>query len=305
MRILKIFANVIIHQAFVLILLILSLWGSLSILIGTQTEGIGIVPDSVNYIAAARNIANGNGITSFTNKPLTMFPPLYPVCLGVIDVIFNIDPLTSVLFVNAILFGLVIFTSGILMYKYLNLPALYSLGGIVVILVGIPIVKVSQLAITELLFILFLVFYLIATETFLKKNNTISLIILSLIVALACLTRYIGVILIFTGIINIFSKRNKCLITKVRQIFIFSAITTIPLFAFLLRNYLSTGAAAGYRDVSKLHILHNIGLAVNTIYYWYVPTDISLNNLTLIVLMIIMGILTILLLRNKFNFKIL
>ena len=65
--------------------------------------------DSVSYIAAARNLLDGNGFHTFNRgDPYVWWPPLYPLLLAVASLeVF--DPLAVAGPVNAVLFGLTIF----------------------------------------------------------------------------------------------------------------------------------------------------------------------------------------------------
>jgi hypothetical protein len=300
----KIFSSKWLHLEFKILLLILSLFGAISILIGTEKLGIGLTPDSVNYIATARNISCGNGITSFDDKPLIMFPPLYPICLGIIKFIFNTDPLNTAIFFNAILFGLIIYISGLLLFRYLNSSALYSLLGAVSILVGIPLIMVSQFAMSETLFICLISMYLIASEVYLQKGNSISLLLLAFVVALACLTRYIGVVLIITGSLNIIFSRKTKLSIKRKHIYIFAIVTIIPILSFLIRNYILTKTFWGFRESSNYNILQNIKLTLNTILSWFIPQRILFYKSIIILVIIIITILfSWLIIKNRASIK--
>ncbi|MDQ1331246.1 MAG: hypothetical protein QG578_1514 [Thermodesulfobacteriota bacterium] len=61
--------------------LLLSVAGALVVFFGTSQFGIGISPDSVNYISCARELIRGNGFLSYEGTPFTLWPPLYPVLL--------------------------------------------------------------------------------------------------------------------------------------------------------------------------------------------------------------------------------
>ena len=53
---------------------------------GNSPGGIGIYHDSIFYLTSASNLTNGHGLSWFdegnTLKPLTHFPPLYPLALS-------------------------------------------------------------------------------------------------------------------------------------------------------------------------------------------------------------------------------
>ena len=68
-----------------LCILLLALGGGLLVLFASPW-GIGLSPDSVQYIQAARNLRLGFGLSIWGKQgyqPLTHFPPLYPLILAV------------------------------------------------------------------------------------------------------------------------------------------------------------------------------------------------------------------------------
>ncbi|MCS6771671.1 MAG: hypothetical protein NZ740_06550 [Kiritimatiellae bacterium] len=65
--------------------------------------GVGLSPDSANYIAAARHLNMGDGCRSYDGLPLTVQPPLYPLLLALPQMIAGIDPLNALPFLNAVL----------------------------------------------------------------------------------------------------------------------------------------------------------------------------------------------------------
>ena len=67
--------------------LLLSAAGALVVFFGTSRFGIGISPDSVNYISCARELIKGNGFISYDGTPFTLWPPLYPTLLGILGLL--------------------------------------------------------------------------------------------------------------------------------------------------------------------------------------------------------------------------
>ena len=50
----------------------------------STSQGIGVSIDSVSYAAAATSVASGQGLLSYDGMPLTIFPPGYPLLLGLL-----------------------------------------------------------------------------------------------------------------------------------------------------------------------------------------------------------------------------
>ena len=84
----------------------------------TWNWGVGVSHDSIFYISAAENFLEGNGISRIGGgnvaKPLTHFPPLYPLSLSSLGYFIGLreaaDWSAAVLFgINAVLIAVIIY----------------------------------------------------------------------------------------------------------------------------------------------------------------------------------------------------
>jgi hypothetical protein len=96
-----------------------SVVGATALLFSTRW-GIGLSPDSVVYIASARNLLSGFGLSvSFTTGeflPLTHYPSLFSAGLAGLGFV-GIDPLDRARWLNALIFGANITLLGIVVYS--------------------------------------------------------------------------------------------------------------------------------------------------------------------------------------------
>ena len=65
--------------------------GFIAILMFTHYGGIGISPDSIMYTSVARNINAGKWLLGYDEKPMVLFPVLYPIFLGLVMFITRLD----------------------------------------------------------------------------------------------------------------------------------------------------------------------------------------------------------------------
>lgn len=281
-------------------LVVLSIIGTVTILLATKYHGAGLSPDSVGYIATARHIATGIGAATYDGTPLILQPPLYPALLATIDYVFGIDPLSSAHIVNAVLFGLIVYFSGLLFLKHLKSFAL-ALLGTASVLVAIPLIQVSLMAWSEPLFICFTLLYLIFSESYLAKADVTPLFLLSLSVALACLTRYIGVVFILTGMVSILLFRRDSLKIKLRHLFLFLSISALPIGVWVIRNYFLSGTLFGPRASSIFTLSQNLNFAFNTFLSWYIPWRISKHCSILVLLSATIGFFAGLSIRENWS----
>lgn len=251
---------------------LIGLIGTITILSLTVQHGTGITPDSVVYISVARNFADHNTFIMYNGSVLVLQPPLYPIVLALIKKILLIDPQVSTSYVNAILFGLIIYLSGSFLLKYLKSVAL-SILGTISILISYALVQVSLMALSEPLFILLILLFIYHFDKFRSKQDYTSLFLLSIWASLACLTRYTGIVIILTGIILILTHQKSNFKKKILQSLVFILITVLPIGIWIIRNYFISGTTIGQRAESSYSLSQNLRFFYDTILLWYLPAD--------------------------------
>ena len=252
-------------------LLFLALVGVGIILTGTSKYGVGLSPDSIHYIFAARSILSDHSILAFGGSPLVSWPPLYPASLAGLGVL-GIEPLTGARYFNAVVFGLIVLSSGHLFRNYLRSSALVILGT-VLILVSVVLFRVSIMAWTESLFILLTIWFLIYLSKFLTKQRFIFLLMVAVLAGFASLQRYMGITLVLTGLISIVLIHRRSLGYRSACISFFGVVSTIPVALWLARNYWLTSNLIIDRIPPSTNLLDNIGYIVNTISSWLLPVQ--------------------------------
>jgi hypothetical protein len=252
------------------VIIILSCIGSSFVIISTWNYGIGLSPDSVSYIATANNLLLGNGLLSFDAQPIIDWPPLYPVLLFLSSYSFGIGTAQSAILVNALLFGLIIYKSGMILTKYFISNSIIIIG-LLAILFSIPIFSMTLWAWSELLFIFFSIWYINFLVSYIEKKNLISFIMIVVITALAILTRYIGIFLILTTIISIILYSNESTKKKIISIIVYQVLSVIPISIWLIRNYVISGTLFGKRGSTRNSFLSNIYLTIEKVLGWYIP----------------------------------
>jgi 4-amino-4-deoxy-L-arabinose transferase-like glycosyltransferase len=163
-------------------------------------EGLGLSDDSIAYIAGARSMAAGAGYREAwlaSNGPVTHFPPAFSSVLAFIG-LFGMDPLRSVRWLNALLFGLNALVLGILGWRMtpsltagMVLAALFVASG--------EMFQVHAVAMSEPLFIfLTLLSFWMFDLYFERHHHWWWLVACGILVGIAYLTRYAGLALVAT-----------------------------------------------------------------------------------------------------------
>jgi hypothetical protein len=273
------------------VLLILGICGSLLVLASTSQYGIGLSPDSVNYILGARRLLESSGLRQAIWVLPPVWPPLFPVLLAVLGTL-AIDPQDGARILNTLAFGLIVLATGRLMGFYTK-SQLFVLFGAITVLVSVPILSVSVMAWTEPLFILFMILFVDQLSRFLTEPRWTSLVSITVLAAIACLQRYIGVSLILTGGILIVLAMPKIGLTRrLQYAACFSIASLLPLAIWLTRNYRLSHSLMGERAISSATFQDNIYRLFDTLTKWFMPSDFPFET-RLIVGSFILGLIVL------------
>ena len=284
------------------LLISLSIIGISIIYISTIRYGAVISSDSSNYIAIAENFAKGNGLFSFNGEPLLYFPPLYPILLSLSSIILGIDPLFISNGFNAIIFGLIIYVGGVFFLRQFLSSNIFALLGIFAIFSSYILFKSSIMALSEPLFILFVILSLFLFSKYISQNNLKLLVLLSISVSLATLTKYVGVTLIIWGALGILLFSSENLKRRISHSFVFSTISSIPICIWLMNNYIISETLTGPRSSSAFNLLPKLNDLFSTILNWYFHIRIvEHKGIFLIIILLLIIFITRSFVKSQYN----
>ncbi len=283
--------------------LLLSVAGMSLLLAMTFRYGAGISPDSVGYIAVARNVAAGRGMLTYSGEPMVMQPPLYPLLLAAGQMMFGMDPLTFSWVLNAIIFGLIIYFTGL--YFSRSLENLLAFWGTLFVMISPPLIMVSHMAWTEPLFILCIVLSLYLLNDDPVVFGKMKLCLLVVLAAAASCTRLIGITIVpaYSLCIVLFDRGNRIKV-RVLKALLFSGISLVPISLWVVRTKWLTGTLFGPRGASFYTLGSNCSKMLNTILLWYLPDGLIYSRYVLIILSLVAGIaLGFALAAQRFNWR--
>jgi hypothetical protein len=250
---------------------LLGVLGGLLIAISASKYGPAISTDSVAYIYAAESFVEGRGFVYFGYETaLVQWPPLFPALVGILSTL-GLETSQAALYLNTAVFALIIFFSGLWFYSSTKRYT-FSVIGTMAVLLSIPVFRVSKFVWSEPLLILFTVLFFISVQNYLRSSKNVYLLFASALTALACLTRYMGVVLIFTGLLMLLFQHNK-LKRKFGEAIIFGFISSFPLLLWAIRNYMVSSTFFGARTPSVYTLRQNIEFALHTIVSWLLPIE--------------------------------
>ena len=235
--------------------------------------GVNTGHDSLFYFSAAKNFASGRGLfwtgSGGELKPLTHFPPFYPLILvGVSQIGFPIS--LSARLIAAFLFGLNIALFGLILYTFTQRIFISVLGA--VFLTVSPIMVETHLkAMSEPAFFITAFTSFVALALYINQPRRSFFMLAVLLSALAYLSRYSGAAVLLAGFLSLLTLGKRSLKVKARDAFVFIALASLPMLLWMVRNMLLTGSTTN-RGLS-IHLINSDTLRqfLDTIFYWFSP----------------------------------
>ncbi len=202
--------------------------------------------DSAEYIAAARNLAAGEGFVRVTG-PFTAWSPLYPLLLLAAGALLRLDPLDVAGPLNAAVFGLTVFVFGRYLRRRLD-SRFAAAWACAALSLSVPLADAASWNLSEPPFILLTTLALIETDKFLTAGKRRSPAAAAAWSALAALTRYIGALVpVFAGL-ALLLRQGAPPQRRAREAAAFLSAACLPAALWILRNYLFFGTFTGYGD---------------------------------------------------------
>lgn len=237
--------------------------GFVVVWLATARYGIGVSPDSVSYISAARNLLVGEGLVRFDGLQFVLWPPLFPALLALIG-LPGIDPLLGSRLLNAAAFGLSVPVAALLLRRCLQSRALAAIGTVAV-LSAPPLLYVATKAWTEPVFVLLALSLALFLSRWLETARPRDLVLAVVAAALLPLDRYIGAALVPVAALAVLLWRPGPWRGRVRPALLLLGVPLVALGAWLLRNHLVAGAVTGQRIAPSLGFAPSLELTLHGI----------------------------------------
>ena len=236
---------------------ILGVLGATLVLLREANYGAGLTWDSASYLVVARSLLAGEGFVDRNGTPYQGGMPIYPMLLAVAG-LFGIDVIDAGGYVNAAAFGLTVFAVAAWLKRRVQAPLLAVWGGAACAL-SPALASAAVYVLTEIVFILFTVVSLALLDRFLNRPGPSTLLLAATAAAAACLTRYVGGILLGAGALMLLLRPGAGIRTRIRDTALWSAVTLAPVGAWIARNLLVIGSpfgaqiADGFSGLVSLH----------------------------------------------------
>jgi hypothetical protein len=215
------------------------------VLLHSSPWGLGLSPDSVVYIGAARSLLAGHGFSlpaeSALFSPITHYPPLYSSLLAITGIV-GADPLAGTVWLNVAIFSINIYLTGFLLLIVLGSWQLALLGSLFT-LTAFPLVQAHTMAWSEALFVMLELLSLLLLLQYLEKPRRRILLLASALAGLSVLCRYAGFALVASGSIGILFLGARERRDKITDGLIFAGMAVLPAAFWAGRNWHVSGSA--------------------------------------------------------------
>ena len=246
----------------------------------TTPWGVRVGYDSYFYLNAAENLLKGLGLSSLSGEgqlvPLTHFPPFYSLILAAISLPSAGDILLAARWAAVLVYGFDLFLFGFLIFRYTN-SWLAGLLGSGLFLISPIVIDIVVSAFSEGVFLVCLMLALFFLTEGVGGLKARSLVAAGIASALACLTRYVGVTIILTGVFVIFFLSQVRFKEKVFAAIGYVALSGLPLFLWYVRNWIVAGSTS-----NRVFAIHwpkkgNFLIGIDTITGWFLPQAIPIQ----------------------------
>lgn len=231
--------------------------------------------DSAVYIEGAKNLLSGNGFFA-EGKPLTYYPPTYPLLLAVTSLFQHGDVLKASRWLGALLFGANIFLLGFAVWMCTERNLLAMGSAMLVFLSSSPIIFVHSVVLSEPLFITFTLAGLILLSIHLAHPRLYLLLASSLSIGLALTTRYVGVALLPSLAFALLLFGDQPIRYKIRNTVVAITVASLPLTCWFIRNVVIAESVTGRAFAIHPVSFHHVTALVNTIFNFAIPVSTSL-----------------------------
>lgn len=255
----------------------ISVAGALLILLRHANYGVGLGWDAGSYVAAARHLVAGAGLIDWDGAPYQGGAPLFPLVLAAARFL-GFDVVDAAGYVNAAAFGLTVFAVVAWVRRRVRSPWLAVWAGCACALAP-TLALLAAFAMTEIVFVLFVVVSLSLLDRFLSAGKRSALLWAAAAGAAACLTRYAGLTLIGAGALALLLRKDPAVRRRVRDAATWAAVSLIPVGVWIVRNLIVIESLIGHIPPDPFSGLISLHRATGELASWLLgSTGLALLN---------------------------
>jgi 4-amino-4-deoxy-L-arabinose transferase-like glycosyltransferase len=233
---------------------------AVAVFVVTAGHGVGISPDSIDYLTTAKNLSTFSGAVTWDGRALVDYPPGYPTLVAFVSRATTLNPQGAARLINIVIALLVTGLAAIVLRKLVT-HEIVVLAGTVALVLSPSLVLVSFVAWSEFTFVLLQLVFLLTLDRAVRTRDWKWVVAAGLVGAAGFLTRYVGVTMLACGAI----------LFRGRQRGVYLAVSLAPPVAWLARNQLQSGTLFGHRRGSRYSAPHVAGQLFVELRRWLLP----------------------------------
>lgn len=241
------------------------------------TRGTGVSIDSVVYIETALGVKLGQGFTQW-GGPATHFPPLYPALIALSNAVQPgmVYPATRLLHVA--LMGINTVLMGLALRASTQNSVWATLAGLTLFLFSFPVIENHSMAWSEPPFLTFMLAAFCLLALYFQTGRRAVLLMASLSVGLAAVTRYIGATLIPPLLLTVWLLSKNPPRKKWAEVILAGAAAIAPLAAWSIHNALRASGATDRVFAVHLITAQHIQDFIRAMSDYILPGILSFNR---------------------------
>jgi hypothetical protein len=256
----------------------LALGGVILALVCTR-HGVGIGGDGIGYVAAARNLAGGEGLSwigpGHDVRPMVIFGPLFPFLLS-LPARLGLDPYVGARWLNAALYGLNLLLFVAVLFWATRQAWIALVGGVIAIF-SAELLALHTGAVSEPVFLALLLVSLALLTAYQERGNRWQLAVSAVAMGVAYLARYAGLMFAAASLAALVLLGRGAWRRRLLDAGIYSLLFGSVAGAWMLRNHLVVGTATS-RSLSFLPPSLSLFVSFGDIItYWFLPERLGLG----------------------------
>jgi len=248
--------------------------GALAVGLATA-RAIGVTPDGVVYLDAARHLAAGEGYVTAAPcvaglTPLTRFAPLYPGALAVL-VSLGADPMAAARLLSMGLLAINTFWVAVAVRHFVPGSVIAPIAAALFWCCSTVVFEIHTAALSEPLFLSFAIPGLLALQLYLERRRPLFLVAAGIAFAGASLARFAGASLVITAALVLLYDKRASFGSRLRATAVCCLLSVLPSILPLWRNQRLATAVAAVDAVSNPLSFEHLRALMVTMGSWLLP----------------------------------
>lgn len=221
-----------------------------------NASGISIGDDGVGYRAIADSLLAGKGLGYFLERPVTVWPPVWPALMAFVARITPLDTVGAAILLNCLVAALIVLVGNRLLRLVVHDSSLVLIGTAVFAL-GPASVGLGHVLMTDMAFALVVLAWMILMIRARQTDSLAGIVGAAVFSWVGFGLRYVGLTLIAVGGLWLLVQAGRPLAERIRNGIVYGIAASIVPLAWMARNHAIDGTFTGERHTSARGLVDN------------------------------------------------